>query len=77
MQRADMARSKGARRVVGHPIHSILQGIQLRLLSVRTQSDRPCSLHHASIPEHETLRSSHKMCLQIVAVTFICSGIEV
>ena len=28
----------------------------------------------ASMQEHETLSSSRKMCLQIVAVTFICSG---
>ena len=57
------------------PLPSILQGIQLKQLSGRTQSDRPCSLtqHHASTPEHEALPLSNKMCLQIVAVTFICS----
>ena len=29
-----------------------------------TKHDRPCSLHHTSMPEHEAYRSSHKMCLQ-------------
>ena len=29
---------------------------------------------NASMPEHEALPSSHKMCLQIEAVIFICSG---
>ena len=29
----------------GHPIYSVLQGIQLELLLGRTRSDRPCSLH--------------------------------
>ena len=28
----------------------------------------------ASLPEHEALPSSHKMCLQIEAVIFICTG---
>ena len=28
------------------------------------------------MPEHEALCLSHKMCLKIVAVTFICSGID-
>ena len=28
----------------GHPIYSILQGIQLELRSSRTRSDRPCLL---------------------------------
>ena len=28
----------------------------------------------ASLPEHEALPSSHKICLQIEAVIFICSG---
>ena len=35
----------------GHPIFSILQGIQLELQSGRTRSDRPCLLHHASMPK--------------------------
>ena len=30
---------------LGHLIYSILQGIQLKLLLGRTQSDRACSLH--------------------------------
>ena len=60
----------------GHPIYSVIQGIQLKRLSGRTRSDRPYSLHRcdASLPEHEALPSSNKMCLQTEAVIFICSG---
>ena len=32
----------------GHPMYSILQGIQFKLLSGRTRSDRTCSLHSSS-----------------------------
>ena len=42
----------------------------------RTQSDRPCSLDHTSMQEHGSLHTSHKMCLQIINATFICSGID-
>ena len=58
-----------------HPLY-ILYSIQLKLLSGRTHSDRTCSLHHASIPHHEALGMSHTVCFQIVAATFICSGID-
>ena len=59
----------------GHPIFfSLIQGTQLKLLLGRTRSDRPCSLTDASMPEHEALPSSHKMCLQIEAVISFCSG---
>ena len=57
-----------------HPKYSILQGIQLELLLGRTRYDRHVHCIDASMPEHEALPSSHKMCLQIEAVIFICSG---
>ena len=43
---------------LGHPICSILQ------LQIEHDLDtgRPFSWHHASMPEHGVLRSSHKMC---------------
>ena len=59
---------------VSSHIFYIKQGIQLKLLLGRARSDRPWSLHHASMPEHEALPSSYKMCVQIEAVIVICSG---
>ena len=57
--------------LLGHPICSIIEGIQLE-----TGHDLKDHflLHHASMPEHEALHSSLKICLNTVAVTFICSG---
>ena len=58
------------------PIYSILQGMQLALQSGRTRSDRPCSLHHASMLEE--IKVTATICKLILCdkQSASCSGID-
>ena len=52
-------------------IYSILQGMQLALQSGRTRSDRPCSLHHASMLEQIKVTATIYYVVQTLECTFI------
>ena len=55
----------------GYPMYSILQGIQLEV--GQDLIDHVYCIN-TSMPEHEAVPLSRKICLQIVAVTFIQFG---
>ena len=52
----------------GYPMYCILQGIQLEVGHDLTDHVYCINI---SMPEHEAVPLSHKMCLQIEAVAFI------